>query len=112
MTTIAEARPALPAATRSTCRCTECGGNAKLWADRWVCRDCGYFDFVAASGGGDDALGHWEESETFDRLVEKTHFWAKHAQAGGSGQQMRSLAQCALSASRALKILAAKVRLR
>jgi hypothetical protein len=112
MAAVTEAPRALPEASRSTCRCTQCGGTAKLWSDRWVCRDCGYFDFVAVSSGANNALGQWEETETFDRLVEKTHFWARHAQAGGGSQQMHSLAHCALSASRALKILASKLRLR
>lgn len=106
-----QARETLQEASKSMCRCTQCGGQAKLWADRWVCTDCGYFDFVAASKS-DDPLGHWEETETFEALVEKTHFWAKHAQGGGGSQQLNSLAHAAIYASRAFKVLAGKLRTR
>jgi ribosomal protein S27AE len=102
---------ALREASKSTCRCTQCGGQAKLWSDRWACPECGYFEFVAAANAGADHLGQWEETETFEGLVDKTHFWARHAQGGGSSQ-LNSLAHAAIYASRALRILAMKLRTR
>lgn len=101
----------LKEASKSACRCTQCGGQAKLWSDRWACPECGYFDFVAAAKT-DDPLGNFEETETFEGLVDKAHFWSKHAQAGGGSHQANSLAHAALYVSRALRVLAMKIRMR
>ena len=110
------ATPDLPpsqdhAITANTGRCTQCGGNARLWADRWACTECGYFEFVRQSiGGFGESLEGFEETETFEHLVEKAHFWSRHAHAGSGTHKLEALSHAALYMSRALKLVAARAK--
>lgn len=88
-------------------RCSRCGGEARLWPDRWYCTQCNYFDLVRGQGPTyRDTFGEVQETEGFHELVEKAHFWARHAMGTSGAHKAESLSHAAMCMSRALRILA------
>lgn len=92
-------------------RCSQCGGASRLWPDRWYCTECGYFDLTKSSAVTyRDSFGEWQETESFEALAEKAHFWARHAMGTSASHKAEALGHAAMCMTRALRILANRLQ--